>query len=737
MRLNRYTWQVIVLTVVACAIAVVIGRHGTNSSRCTVALVPRTGMTILSDNPVHVKRGGSASFQVQFDEGFFHNESSGLRYTGDMLYVDDVRDSRSVQYIPWRYCALSVDQASAGNVEFMSGNQTLYGETAQIRVQAPEHYTVKKVFVNEDAYLMPSTGILSFPVYDDCQISLELQGEPVDFTVTTRPLGTVENFEEREEYRYGDTVTLLPHFDSASVRFDGWSTDAYLNQGGTLLSQESELSFTLETDTEVFANFTDLHTYTVAIDPNGGISDAVLARSDCSAGQSIFLPADTGVLHRDGYALIGYNTMPDGSGRHYAPASPIMVSALDVMLYAEWVPNTSEDLLTWREVNGSAVVTGLTRDPGGMLVIPPQLGRLSVRSVDASAFSGNTSLHTVLIPLGVTHIGEGAFSGCSNLSMVYLPDTLEELGDRAFDDCPAFVHLRILSENDNHVYEQSFDTALADRYMDLITTEGKRIILVAGSSGSFGMRSNLLAERWPDYNVINFSGSYLYGIQPILYYVMNNVHPGDVVIFAPEYYDTMYANKPSTDLLNWFYLESNYNMLDDLNLQAVKQTILGTYIQFLYERRKIMPGKQPPDSKIYARTAFNEYGDLSPKRTHHSNNEEGPFEPDPDLINSVGINIYSDAFSEITARGGVCLFSFPPVSDGGVSRAQYAPSYEAFTQMLTEAFALSECTVISNAADYVFPKDMFYDNRYHMTSDGAILRTNQLISDLEAFGLGQ
>lgn len=64
-------------------------------------------------------------------------------------------------------------------------------------------------------------------------------------------------------------------------------------------------------------------------------------------------------------------------------------------------------------------------------------------------------------------------------------------------------------------------------------------------------------------------------------------------------------------------------------------------------------------------------------------------------------------------------------------------AYDAFTEKLTEAFAEAQCTVISSAADYIFPADAFYDSRYHMNSEGAKMRTNQLIADLDAYGLGQ
>ena len=735
MRLNKHIVYMIFLTAVACLAAVLTGLpRGERRSDCAVAIVPRSGIQILSDNPVRVRQGESAAFQVRFDEGYFHNEASGLRYENGVLFVDDVRQSRSVQYAPQHMCALAVRDADAGYVELLSGETVLSGGTAEIRVTPPQHYSARQVQVNGDAYAVPPSGTLSFPVYEDSQISLALLGEPVDFSVTASPVGIVQNLQAQEEYHYGDEVILRAGSESESVRFDGWSADAWLSDGGAIVSTESELRFTLNGDVSVFANFTDLQAYTVTIDPNGGSAAVDLSRDGCSAGQPLQLPADVGALQRESYALVGYNTQADGSGRHYSLSAPMIVSRDNTTVYAEWLPETPGEALTYETADGYAVVSGLTRKIGETLVIPESLGGLPVRGVAAGAFRGNARLKTAVVPLGVTRIGKEAFADCPGLSLVYLPETLQDLGGGAFGSCPSFTHLRLLSENNTHVYERTFDAALADRYQRLVNTGGKHLIIVAGSSGSFGLNSAMLAERYPDYQIVNFSGSYLYGILPMMFYVKNNIHPGDVVVFAPEYYRSMYADELNTEIANWMYLESNYNMLDELDLQIVDTSILGTLTDFLDARRELLPDRKSPRG-ILARANFNEYGDMEIQRTNQAETE--PYIPKPEFISATCVKVYSTVFSEITEKGGACLFSFPPISNGGASPEELAPGFEAFEQKLRKAFAGLPCAIISNAVDYIFPADQFYDNKYHMTSEGAILRTNQLIADLDAYGLGR
>lgn len=728
-------WFTVCLTALACLIAAFASRQsGPDRSVCTVALIPADGMTILSENPVQVKNGGSASFAVEVHDPYLPDETSALRYEDGVLYVDHVTDSMSVRYTPRRRCRLTVAEEGAKYVTFLSGNDFLTGDMAEIRVDAPEHYTAGTVLIGGETYNVPSTGIVAFPVYEDGTIVPVFTGDPVSFTAAAYPAGSVRAGEEKEQYRYGDTVTLTAVSGSGEMRFSGWSSGAPVKDGGVFLSADTVLTYTLASDTELYANFTDTHTISVYIDSNGGAAKTALTITDCSAGVPVYLPADTGTLRRDGCALTGYNTLPDGSGRHYALSSPVTVGGSDMVLYAEWLPETAPDALKYYLKDGHAVVTGVKRDIGDTLVIPATLGGAKVKVIEGNFLKGNADIRTVLIPLGVTYIGDGAFSGCSHLSTVYLPDTVESLGGSAFGNCPSFAHLRVLTGSDIRVYEKTFHAAQVDKYRRLLETEGKRIILVSGSSGSYGLNSAVLSERFPDYTVINFSGSYLFGIQPLAYYVMNHVHEGDVVIFAPEYFTVMYANEVSRELSNWEYIESDFNMLDDLDLQQVKRTTLGNFVKFFAEKRKLLPNKQSA-TLPFARAAFNEYGDIATVRTHRKDVERSY--PDAALINRDCVAFYTMAFSGITAKGGVCLFSFPPVSEGDSSHAALAPSYESFTKKLTEAFSEADVTVISNAADYLFPSRSFYDNKYHMTSDGAVLRTEQLIADLEAYGLGK
>lgn len=733
--MNKHILKMLILTALVFVCALIMERpFDKRDTECTVALIPAEGMTILSENPVVVEKGESAAFEVVFSEGYSAGNNGGVRYEDGFLRIDKVNASRSVLFTPSRRVELTVSQKDAGYIEIVSGSTVFSGEKARVKINPPEHYSAETLFVNAEAYPVPAGNTLEVPVYDNSVLSLELKGEPLSVSVVSAFSDVFRIAGLKEEYRYGDTLSLKAEYDSENAVFNGWSTQAYLLNGGNLISSEDEIELTLTEDAEVYANFTDFKTYSVYIDLNGGSASQPVVLSGNSPGQPAELPADNLGIEREGYTLTGYNTQADAGGEHYSLAAPITMPQGDITLYAEWIKNTPAEALDYKIRDNSVIITGRKAEIGNTLCIPKYIDGVPVRSIDAGAFRGDAALETVVVPIGTAYIYDGAFSGCENLRDIYLPDTIRQIGEGAFSNTKQLTRLRVLCETDARAYDRTFNAGYADRYARLKNTGGKRIILVAGSSGSFGLNSELLSEHYPGYSVINFSGSYQFGMRPISFYLMNNAREGDVIIFAPEYYDGMYANELSKEIANWMYLESNLNMLEELDLSYVRGSILDTYPKFLNERRKLLPGKEKARS-VLARANFNIYGDIAVERAHRNKTE--PYKPDTDLIDPRGIEWFTNVFSALSDKGAVCVFSFPPVSDGGAAKKTVTLAYEEYTKMLTAAFENAKVTVISNAADYIFPEKMFYDNRYHMTLEGAQMRTEQLIKDLDAFGIGR
>ena len=80
---------------------------------------------------------------------------------------------------------------------------------------------------------------------------------------------------------------------------------------------------------------------------------------------------------------------------------------------------------------------------GGSVTVPSKIGSSSVTSIGSGAFSGNTSLRSVSLPVGVKKIGQEAFADCTALTSVSLPSTLESVGAGAFYGCSSLKTVTI------------------------------------------------------------------------------------------------------------------------------------------------------------------------------------------------------------------------------------------------------------------------------------------------------
>lgn len=86
-------------------------------------------------------------------------------------------------------------------------------------------------------------------------------------------------------------------------------------------------------------------------------------------------------------------------------------------------------------------VTGIGTCATENLVIPATYNGIAVEGVSADAFSGNTSIKTLVIEDGVKKIGSSAFSGCSSLVSVEIAASIKKIGASAFNGCSSLKTL--------------------------------------------------------------------------------------------------------------------------------------------------------------------------------------------------------------------------------------------------------------------------------------------------------
>ena len=692
-----------------------------------VGVLPTKGVRITSENPVTVKKGDSVSFTLETDDGYFVLSSDAGSVKEGKLTIASASYSRTVHIKAGKSCLVSVKTVGSGTATLKESTVNT-GNSASITLKPADDHEILSITVNGKEHPIPADNRLRFVVEDDSEVVVTFGGREVTFMAVSGNLGRAVVTNKTDIYRYGDTLHLKCEYDSGHIVFDGWSENGYLADGGRLLSTEEAYDYLITSSSVLYANFSDRSSYDLMFDANGGTVKGNAGGSH-APGEYVNLPLDCGIFTRDGYTLIGFSRTADGSGEVYLPGAMTVMPGGDTTLYAVWAENTDPDLLSYYDTGFGITVLGLSDTGkvliGDTLVIPAEIDGTKVTAIAGGAFA-DCSFKTVIIPSGVTSVFSQAFANCKSLETVYLPETLTTLESDAFAGSTAFSNLRVLASLDR-VFDYDYDSALADKFMRLRTLGGKRLIIVSGSSASFGINSQLLREAYPDYQIINFSASVSYGILPMFEMLKHEVRDGDVVVFAPEYYYIMYGYGETDTITNWQFLESNYDILADIDIRNTPM-LLSTFVPNLAEKRAYLPGKKINADNVYVRSAFNEMGDLTSYRSNKYYFDLSLV--GAGLITEDGMRHYNDVVSCLTAKGAKCVFSFPPNPLGSSSKDAVKANMIYFTERLKTMLDQSKCPVISNVEDYFFPSEYFYDNVYHLTLEGANLRTEQLIIDL-------
>ncbi|MDE6717131.1 MAG: leucine-rich repeat domain-containing protein, partial [Muribaculaceae bacterium] len=101
----------------------------------------------------------------------------------------------------------------------------------------------------------------------------------------------------------------------------------------------------------------------------------------------------------------------------------------------------------WESGRYEATVYECVKEEPNEVVIPATVMdngvEYAVTSIRKSAFSGCTSLTSVVIPEGVTSIGEYAFNGCSSITSVVMPEGMASIGEYAFNGCSSLTSVVI------------------------------------------------------------------------------------------------------------------------------------------------------------------------------------------------------------------------------------------------------------------------------------------------------
>ncbi len=276
-------------------------------------------------------------------------------------------------------------------------------------------------------------------------------------------------------------------------------------------------------------------------------------------------------------------------------------------------------------------------------------------------------------------------------------------------------------------YENLYTASLLDKTERLKSVDGPKIVLLGNSNLTFGMDSEQL-ESEIGMPVVNMG---LHGGAGNAFHEeMAKLHvtEGDIYIIC----HTDYADDGSLpdEVLIWTVIENHFELWELLRPCDIYPMIerYPVYLKKCLGLYSLEQGNEDPGG-AYARSSFNEYGDVAVERKEHYYTFENSVVPP--AVGDITVNRINELNRWLNERGATLLVAAYPIGKGELTASEDA--FEAFQEELEEAL---DCPVISQYTDYMFDYQYFYDTDYHLTDEGVALRTKQLIKDIQNWQAG-
>ena len=530
------------------------------------------------------------------------------------------------------------------------------------------------------------------------------------------------------------TITAVPNEGAV---FLGFTKNKPLTEGGELLSEDLSCTFTLDSSITVFPNYVDASTFLLSHNANGGQANGTADGLLYSTNSSEFYYCPNtllmqGQFTREGHALLGYNTEPDGSGTFYGTGWNVDTGdGMTETLYCQWVPFSPEEDFEYEVKDGNVTVTGYTGDDG-FVVIPETIDGYPVTKIGKSAMAGGT-FHTLYLTRNIEAVMNYAFRDCKNLEKVYLTDNISSAVDNIFNGCDSYKTLCINGVQDPEFAYAEGGVAGVKYERLLHHADDRKVIVISGSSSLYGLSTPQLTEELGgEYTVVNFG---IHAGTPCTFFMEVAAHfakEGDLVINAPEPMTDQWGGI-SFNSTFWGIFECAFDALALVDISEYSQ-VYSTFASF-NESRKIFENGRDYD---WHDSNSDHNGDLNYYRGLESENHvtyvNGIQDFNRAMHNKKASKAYNRCADLITAKGASSLLSFSPINRNILSDKSRDIGYR--NDFVASAAKNYRSVLISDLEDYILSGKYFSNTDLHPNNPGTEIRTHQLAEDILAYLAG-
>ena len=277
-------------------------------------------------------------------------------------------------------------------------------------------------------------------------------------------------------------------------------------------------------------------------------------------------------------------------------------------------------------------------------------------------------------------------------------------------------------------YQESYYAALPVKYDRIKQIEGKKIVVIGGSSVAFGVDSKLV-EQELGIPCVNFGLYAAFGLKPMLDLSVDAIGQGDIVVIAPELSSQMFSEYVGYDFLLQA-LEGRPDMAMKLGV-SYAPGLMSKFPSYLEETQKLKSQGGLKVNGIYAASSFDAYGDIVYQREY--NIMDGMYSADNlpeingDLVSREFTDLVNEYAKKAEAKGASVYFGFCPINRLSVENISENDKAE-FLNALEEKL---EFEVMASLDDHILDEGYFYDSNFHTNDAGTVLNTVLLINDMK------
>ncbi len=280
-------------------------------------------------------------------------------------------------------------------------------------------------------------------------------------------------------------------------------------------------------------------------------------------------------------------------------------------------------------------------------------------------------------------------------------------------------------------YDSSFYGGMAIKYSRLKNTEGKKVVIIGGSSVAFALKSDLL-EKELGMPVVNFGLYANLGTKYMLDVAEGSIGEGDIVIISPEQEKqalSLYFNAEAV----WYSADGCFDVLGEVskdNFGDMAAAFLEfTSGKFAYWR----DGVKPYPDGVYNVDAFDAYGDISYSRPYNimkTGFDAGtPISFDKSVISTEFIDYINSYNDRLVEKGATVYYSFCPMNGGAIEKGSDEDVIKDYYKYVVDSLNMA---VIGNPVTHLMDSDWFYDSNFHLNSAGSVYYTALLAQEIKA-----